>query len=71
MISSVLRVSDLRSWGVTIHLYVDRTSRLLFEPLRMLSLATELLLTATCQTYYLEASCHSRRARPLPRRTYP
>ena len=28
MISSVLRVSDLRSWGVTIHLYVDTGSRL-------------------------------------------
>jgi len=26
VISSVLRVSDLRSWGVTIHLYVDSSS---------------------------------------------
>jgi hypothetical protein len=71
MISSVLRVSDLRSWGVTIHLYVNKPSCLLHEPLRMLSLATELLLTATSQTYYLQASCHSRRTRPIPRRAHP
>jgi hypothetical protein len=69
MISSVLRVSDLRSWGVTIHLYVNKTSCLLHEPLRMLSLATE--LTATSQTYHFQTSCHSRRTRPIPRRAHP
>lgn len=53
MISSVLRVSDLRSWGVTIHLYVNNTCCLFSKALRMLSLATELPLIATCQTYYL------------------
>jgi hypothetical protein len=36
----------------------------------MLSLATELLLTATRQTYYLKTSRHSRRPCPLPRRAY-
>jgi hypothetical protein len=71
MISSVLRVSDLRSWGVTIHLCVTEFSCLLLKPLRMLSLAIELLLTATCQTYYFKASSHPRRSRPLPCRTYP
>lgn len=71
MISSVLRVSDLRSWGVTIHLCVDKFSCLLLKLLCMLSLAIELLLTVTCQTYYLEASSHPRRSCPLPRRTYP
>jgi hypothetical protein len=51
VISSVLRVSDLRAWGVTIHLYVKQNVGLhLPKPTKMLSPAAELLLTAQCQT---------------------
>lgn len=64
VISSVLRVNDLRSWGVTIHLYVEVMSH------RNQKLRNK-LLTSVEQEHQLNQTLNTRCACDLSGRTYP